>query len=253
MVTSMEEETGLVKKSKNCQSKNLLKEVCEMGCALICDALFALGFKNQYMRGIKPIISGRFAGPAVTVRYIPWREDLPEILRFKPEERSELADFKSIETAKEGEVIVCDCRGLIEGSAFGDVMTLRCKIRGIAGIVIDGAVRDIPGLKPLKVPIYAKGVHCYPGPKGIHPIDLNVPISCGEVAVLPGDIIVGDDDGVVVIPKKVLKEVVKIAKEREEMEAFVRKMLEEEKVELGEYYPPREKTRQAMRSKQAKR
>lgn len=231
--------------------KNILKQIRDMGCALVCDALYTLGFKNQYVKGIKPIISGRFAGHAVTVRYIPWREDLPKILGFKPDERSELPDFKSIEIAKKGDVIVCDCGGILEGSAFGDVMTLRCKIRGIAAIVINGAVRDIPGLKPLGVPIYAKDIHCYPGPIGIHPIDLNVPINCGGVTVLPGDIIVGDEDGVVVIPKQVVKDVVKIAKEKEEMEAFVREMLIKKGVKLGEYYPPREKTKKAMQARKS--
>lgn len=224
-----------------------------MGCALVCDALIALGFKNQYASGVEPIIPGGFAGPAVTVRYIPWREDLPKVLGFRPEERAELADFKSIEKAEKGDVIVCDCGGLVEGSAFGDVMTLRCKIKGIAAIVVDGAVRDIPGLKPLGVPVYARGVHCYPGPRGIHPVDLNVPISCGGVAVLPGDIIVGDNDGIVVVPKQTMEDIVKIAKEKEEMETFVRKMLEEEGVTLPEYYPPREKTKQAMQARRSKK
>ena len=237
---------------KNPPSSGLLEEVSRMGCALICDALLALGFRNQYAKGIVPIIPGRFAGPAVTVRYIPWREDLPKVLSFRPDERAELADFKSVETAKKGEVIVCDSGGLVEGSTFGDVMTLRCKIRGIAAIVADGAVRDIPGLKPLGVPIYARGIHCYPGPRGIHPLDLNVPISFGGVATLPGDVVVGDDDGVVVVPKQVVEDVVKIAREREEMEAFVRKMMEEEGTTLPEYYPPREKTKKAMQTRRFK-
>ena len=237
---------------KNRPSSSLLEEVRRMGCALICDALSAIGFRNQYAKGIVPIISGRFAGPAVTVRYIPWREDLPKVLNFQPDERGELADFRSVETAKKGDVIVCDSGGLVEGSTFGDVMTLRCKIKGIAAIVVDGAVRDIPGLKPLGVPVYAKGIHCYPGPRGIHPVDLNVPVSFGGVATLPGDIVVGDDDGVVVVPKQTVEDVVRIAKEREELEAFVRKMLEEEGATLPEYYPPREKTKRAMQARRSR-
>jgi regulator of RNase E activity RraA len=232
-------------------SGHLIDELRRMGCALVCDSLFALGFRNQYVRGIAPVVSGRFAGPAVTVRYIPWREDLPKVLGFKPDERAELPDFKSVEVAEKGDVIVCDCGGVSEGAAFGDVMALRCRTKGIAAIVVDGAVRDIPGLRPLGVPVYARGIHCYPGPGFIHPVDRNVPVSLGGVAVLPGDIVIGDDDGVAIVPSQALEEVIVAGKEKEEMETFVRKMLEEGAT-LPEYYPPREKTKQAMRAAQSK-
>ena len=185
------------------------------------------------MRGIAPIISGSFAGPAITLRYIPRREDFPQSLGIKDQEN---AAFKSIEVTEKGDVIVCDCGGLLEGSTFGDIMTLRSKIRGAAAIVVDGAIRDIPGLKPLEVPIYARGIQCYG--QGVYPADFNVPISCGGVAVLPGDIVVGDEDGVVVIPKQVVEGVVRLAQEKEELEALVREMLAEG-IAINEVYPPK--------------
>lgn len=224
----------MTEEQKRQPSETLLEEIRRMGGALVHDALYAMGFRKQYMGGIAPIISGSFAGPAVTLRYVPRREDFPQALRIEDREN---AAFKSIEVSKRGDVIVCDCGGYLGGSTFGDIMTLRSQIRGVAAIVVDGAVRDIPGLKPLEVPIYAKGIQCYG--QGVYPADFNVPISCGGVAVLPGDIIVGDEDGVVVIPKQVVEDVFKLAQEKEEAEAQARKRLTEDGAAIHEIYPSR--------------
>jgi len=231
-------------------AKHIVEKLSRISVASACGVLWKVGFNNTYMLEIKSYVPGRkVVGPAITVRYIPIREDLLERM---PSQRSEWADFYALEMVREGDVVVCDVTGHGGASAFGDVMLSRLQTRGGVGLVVDGEIRDLPILKTMGVPVFAKGVHGAPGPRAILPVDLNVPIQCGGVAVMPGDIIVADDDGVVVVPRKAIGQVAKLALEEETLEHFVVEKLLRENIPIGEYYPPTDKTKRAFEKSKRK-
>lgn len=228
--------------------KELVQQLKEIAAATVCGQLLKLGFTNTYMTGIRPLLPGtKIVGPAITVRYVPSREDLLDI---SPEERPLLADFRAVEMVESGDIIVCDVAGCCGASTFGDCMLTRVQVRGGSGLVVDGAVRDLPFIKKLSMPVFVRGLHDAPGPRAIWPADLNVPIQCGGVLVTPGDIIVADDDGVVVVPRGKLRQVVEMGLEEEALEAFVRNKMRAEGVPIGEFYPPTEKTKRALLASQ---
>jgi regulator of RNase E activity RraA len=224
----------------------VIHELTLISSATACGTLLKLGYRNTFMRQIQPILPGfKMLGRARTVRYLPVREDITDL---KPGERAELADFKTLDTLKPGEVIICDS-GFRTGvaSTFGDVMISRLKYQQGAGLVVDGAIRDIGILRTMDVPVFFREPHTVPGPNAIWPWDMNIPVQCGGVLVFPGDVIIGDDDGVVAIPQAEAAKVAELGVEEEEMEAFVRELLLKGG-NIGEYYPPNEKTKQAMKS-----
>ncbi len=135
---------------------------------------------------IKPVVPGmRLAGPAITVRSRPC---------------DNLLIYKALELAQPGDVIVIGNYGYETNSTWGDMTSLIGKVQGIAGMVTDGLVRDIAGIREVGLPVFAKGLTPN-SPQKDGPGEVNVPVSCGGVVVNPGDIVVGDDDGVVVVPK----------------------------------------------------
>jgi len=223
---------------------NVMEQLKKVSAATACGTLMKLGYRNTFMHTIYPMSLGqKMMGRARTIRYLPVREDVAKI---RPAERGLLADFQALEHTQPGDVIVCDV-GFFGGwaSTFGDVMTSRFKYRKGAGLVIDGALRDIGILRTMGVPVLYRETHTVPGPNAIWPWDLDIPVQCGGVLVVPGDIIIGDDDGVVAVPQAMAAEVARLGIEEEEMEAFVRESLSHGG-SISDYYPPTEKTRQAM-------
>lgn len=112
-----------------------------------------------------------------------------------------LALHQGLNEAKPGDVLVCDLRGYDQGGHFGDIMALACKLRGLAGVVLDGSCRDSEDIKEMGFPVFARGFN----PSGTVKAslaELNIPVICGGVTVRPGDIVLGDCDGVVVIPQE---------------------------------------------------
>lgn len=231
-------------------SDEVLDQLRKISVATACGMLLKLGFSNTFVQGMIPIDpKQKMLGIARTVRYVPVREDITEL---KPGERATLADFKTVDTLRDGEVIVCDAAlGSKVASTFGDVMTSRVKRLGGAGLVIDGAIRDIEILRSMEIPVFYREAHACPGPMAIWPIEADVPIQCGGVLVFPGDVIIGDEDGVVVIPSAQAAKVAELGVVEEEMEAFVRNYLSKGG-NLGDFYPPNEKTFKALAEEKAK-
>lgn len=231
-------------------SDEVLDQLRKISVATACGMLLKLGFSNTFVQGMIPIDpKQKMLGIARTVRYVPVREDITEL---KPGERATLADFKTVDTLRDGEVIVCDAAlGTKVASTFGDVMTSRVKRLGGAGLVIDGAIRDIEILRSMEIPVFYREAHACPGPMAIWPIEADVPIQCGGVLVFPGDVIIGDEDGVVVIPSAQAAKVAELGVVEEEMEAFVRNYLSKGG-NLGDFYPPNEKTFKALAEEKAK-
>jgi regulator of RNase E activity RraA len=213
--------------------------------ATLCTQLFKRGFRNVYLQGVARLTTpsgGNLVGPAFTMRNIPAREDLDQISAF---DNPDHPQRKGIESVPEGHVLVIDCRGETRVASGGQILTTRLKVRGAAGLVSDGPVRDSGPISRMDFPVYCAGGSAPLNLIHHHAIDLNVPVGCGGVAVYPGDVIVGDDEGVVVIPSHLAEEVARDAVEQEKMEAFVLERVEGG-AKLAGTYPPNAETRAAF-------
>ncbi len=187
------------------------------------------------MEGVLPLRPDlRLAGQALTLRFIPMREDL------EPPGETDNRTSKqrlAVEAVGPGDVLVIDARGDVRAATLGDILAARIKQRGAAGIVTDGAFRDTPSIRALELPTYAQGQNPYASTRIHHSQDINVPIGCGGVAVVPGDLIVGDGEGVVVVPLLVADEVVQASFEQDQRETFIMTKIRQGASILG-VYPP---------------
>jgi regulator of RNase E activity RraA len=204
-----------------------------------------MGFNisTVYARGIHPVVpGGRIVGPAVTIRYIPARNDLSERER---ESQSRIRN-ELIETLQPGDVLVIDAYGREDGGHIGDVIATRVQTRGAAGVVIDGAVRDVPFIRQMSMPVFARSATG--PPSTLTPVDVNVPVNCGGAAVVPGDIVVADDDGVCIVPRARAEELARICTEHEELEVWLRERLANGDSIVG-VYPPNDEVRRQFRER----
>lgn len=178
----------------------------KVSTATIATYLFKLGLRNQFIQGVKPLAPGKptMVGEAFTLRYIPAREDLNPIEVFKDPQHPQRV---AVETCPKGAVMVIDSRKDPRAASAGSILASRLMMRGAAGIVTDGGFRDAALIAALEIPAY-HNTPSAPTNLTLHQaIDINVPIGCGDVAVFPGDVILGDDDGVMVIPAHLADEV----------------------------------------------
>ena len=184
--------------------------------ATICTALFKRGLRNQMIQGAVPLDPGKptMVGPAFTLRYIPAREDLNPITVFQDRAHPQR---KAVEECPPGAVFVVDSRKDPRAASAGSILLTRLMKRGCAGFVTDGGLRDAGEIAKLSIPSYHQRPSA-PTNLTLHQaIDINVPIGCGDAPVFPGDIILGDQDGIIVIPANLLDE---IADETFEMTAY---------------------------------
>ena len=172
------------------------------------------------MAGLAPLRPDlRLCGRAVTLRYIPVRADL---LKQKNDETN--AQRQLIESIGAGEVMVIDARGTTASATMGNILSTRVQVRGAAGIVTDGCFRDYPAIQAMDFPTYARGRHAAVNSTALLPVDINLPIGCGGVAVVPGDVIVGDAEGVIVIPYDIVKRLRRMRRNRNRLKnIFCRK------------------------------
>lgn len=215
--------------------------------ATLCTQLFKRGFRNVYIQGITRLTArseGNLVGPAFTMRNIPAREDIDQISAF---ENPDHPQRKGIESVPRGHVLVIDCRGEKRVASGGQILTTRLKVRGAAGLVSDGPVRDSGAIAKMDFPVYCAGGSAPLNLIHHHAIDLNVPIGCGGVAVYPGDVIVGDDEGVAVIPRHLVDEVAADAAGQEKLEVFILERVQNGAALPGTY-PPNAETRAAYES-----
>ncbi len=212
-----------------------LKELQNVSTATLTTALFKRGLRNTFLNGPKRISQGiNMVGPAYTLRYIPSREDIDTLEIFNDPSNPQR---RAIESCPAGSVFVVDSRGDARAASLGGILAARLQVLGCTGIVTDGGYRDTPDIASLDIPAY----HTRPSaPTNLtihHAVGVNEPVSCGGVAIYPGDIMVGDNEGVVCIPLKLVKEIAKDASEMTLFEQFV-----EEKVTRGAstfgLYPP---------------
>lgn len=204
--------------------------------ATLCTALFKRGFRNQYIQDVRPLNPGlpNMVGEAFTLRYIPAREDLNPITVFQDRAHPQR---KAVEECPPGAVFVIDSRKDARAASAGSILISRLMVRGVAGCVTDGGFRDSPELAKLPFPTYH---HRPAAPTNLtihQALDINVPVGCGDVPVWPGDVVVGDAEGVVVIPAHLADEVAAEAVEITAFEDFVTEEVLKGRSILG-LYPP---------------
>jgi regulator of RNase E activity RraA len=187
--------------------------------ATITTMLLKKGIRRCWMNGPKPLVAGgpRLVGPAFTLRFIPVREDLAT-----PESWSKPVSTRgAIEAMPEGCIAVADAMGVMSAGIFGDILTMRMMKRGVTALVTDGVVRDKAGVLASKLPTWCAGAAAPASVNGLTFVGWEEPIACGGCAIFPGDIIVCDDDGAVVIPKDLVAFVADEGAEHEQMETWI--------------------------------
>ena len=205
--------------------------------ATITTMLLKKGIRRCWMNGPKPLVLGgeRIVGPAFTLRFVPAREDLAT-----PESwASPISTRAAIEDMPEGVIAVADAMGVPSAGIFGDILCARMKKRSVAALVTDGAMRDRDGVLRSALPVWCSGVAAPASVNGLTFVGWNEPIGCGGCAIFPGDIIVADDDGAVVIPQNLLEFVAHEGAEHELYESWVFSEVERGVVLPG-LYPPNE-------------
>ena len=222
--------------------KEIVDALAKIGSATASGELSRMGIRDPFMRGPVAWSHGKaVAGPALTLQFMPKREDLYGVDEYADPEKQ--LHRHVLYHTQPGDVVVVDARGDLGSGVFGEMMLTYFKGRGGAGVVIDGCIRDYTHVQHLDLPLWLRGVTPnFHTQTNIVPFAVNVPIACGNVLVMPGDIIVADDDGVVVVPIKLAPELVKVAGEHAEWEEFSRMRLAEGG-DLRKYYPLSEAAR----------
>jgi regulator of RNase E activity RraA len=218
------------------------EQLMKVSTATLCTALFKRGLRNQFIQDVRPLNAGlsNMVGEAFTLRYMPAREDLNPISVFLDRNHPQR---QAVEQCPEGAVLVIDSRKDARAASAGGILVTRLMKRGVAGVVTDGGFRDSPDIAKLDFPAYH---HRPSAPTNLtlhQAIDINVPIGCGDAPVFPGDVIVGDAEGVIVIPAHMAEEVAAEATEMTVFEDFVQEQVLEGRSILGLYPPTDEQSR----------
>ena len=215
------------------ETRNKLSRV---SVATLCTALFKRGLRNQTIQDVHPVgRKGRnMVGPAFTLRYIPAREDLNGIEVFRNPDHPQRA---GVEACPPGCVMVMDSRKDPRAASAGGILVTRLMVRGVAGVVTDGGFRDSPEIATLDIPAYHNRPSS-PTNLTLHQaLEFDIPIGCGDVAVWPGDVVVGDDEAVIIIPRDIADAIADEATEMTVFEDFVTEEVRNGKTIIG-LYPP---------------
>jgi regulator of RNase E activity RraA len=204
--------------------------------ATLCTALYKRGLRNQFIQDVRPLNPdlGNMVGEAFTLRYIPAREDLNPISVFQDRAHPQR---KAVEECPAGAVMVIDSRKDARAASAGGILVSRLMKRGVAGVVTDGGFRDSPEIAQLDIPAYHNRPSAPTNLTHHQALDINVPIGCGDVPVWPGDVVVGDGEGVVVLPAHLADEIASEAVEMTAFEDFVQEEVLKGRSILG-LYPP---------------
>jgi regulator of RNase E activity RraA len=204
--------------------------------ATLCTALFKRGLRNQFIQDVRPLNAAlpNMVGEAFTLRYIPAREDLNPISVFQDRAHPQRV---AVEQCPPGSVLVFDSRKDARAASAGSILISRLMVRGCAGVVTDGGFRDSPEIAALPFPAYHNRPSA-PTNLTLHQaLDINVPIGCGDVAVWPGDVLLGDKEGVIVIPAGIADEVAQEAVQMTAFEDFVTEMVQKQGRSILGLYP----------------
>jgi regulator of RNase E activity RraA len=221
--------------------------------ATLCTAMFKHGLRNQFLQNVHPLAAppggANMVGPAYTLRYIPAREDLNSLAVFEDPAHPQRA---AIEQCPRGAVMVIDSRKGARAASAGSILVTRLMMRGGAGIVTDGGFRDAPEIAELAMPSYHQRPSA-PTNLTLHQaIAIDAPIACADVAVFPGDIMVGDREGVAVIPAHMAADIAAEATDMTAFEDFVTEKVQAGASIVGLYPPTDPKTKEEFAQWQAR-
>jgi regulator of RNase E activity RraA len=208
--------------------------------ATLTTVLLKKGLRKAWMAGPRPLRTGqaRVVGPAFTLRFIPAREDMatPESWANPRSTRS------AIEAMPEGVVVVAGTEGVTAAGIFGDILCARMAKKGVAALVTEGAVRDVAGVRGTSLPVWCAAEAAPPSVAALTFVNWEEPVGCGGVAVYPGDVVVADDDGAVLIPQALVEAVAREAESQEKLEAWIMREVEKG-APLPGLYPPNAETK----------
>jgi regulator of RNase E activity RraA len=229
---------------------DVIATLSRVSTATITTLLLKKGLRNVWIRRALPLRRGgpRIVGRAFTLRFIPGREDLATPAAWASPRSTRVA----VESMPAGCVAVADAAGVVDAGIFGDILCARMAVRGVAGLVTDGVVRDIAGVEATGLPVWALGTAAPSSATGLIFVNWQEPVGCGGVAVYPGDIIVADDDGAVVVPEAYLPELLSAGPEQERLEAWIMEQVMKG-AELPGLYPANEATLARFRAEDAQR
>ena len=216
--------------------KELIEGLRHVSSATASGELSRLGIRDAHIRGPVALTPGKsVVGPALTLQFMPKREDQYNVDEYADPEKQ--LHRHALYHTQPGDVVVVDARGSLSSGVFGEMMLTFFKGRGGIGVVIDGCIRDSPYAKTLGLGLWVRGVTPnYHTQTDIIPFAVNVPIACNNAFVMPGDIIIADDDGAVVVPIALAPELAKKGGEHADWEDFTRMKLAQGG-HLRKYYP----------------
>jgi regulator of RNase E activity RraA len=218
---------------------DLLKEVST--ATITTQLLKKAGMRSRHIAGAAPLALtvSHFVGIAYTMRFVPLREDLEA---WNSLEDSESVMLRVMDSIPMGSALIVDAQGISSAGVIGDILGARILARGAVALVTDGAMRDVGPLRRMALPVFCRTITAPPTGNGLAAVGMQEVIGCGGVAVIPGDVVVGDEDGVVVIPRHLADAVASAGLEQERLEAWVKQKVEEGAAVLG-LYPPNEDTK----------
>jgi regulator of RNase E activity RraA len=222
-------------------SAETVKNFLYASTATVATQMLKRGFRNCAIGGVKPLNpkAARLVGPAFTLRFIPAREDLdrPPVPGDPPSPQR-----AAIEDTPPGHVLVIGTGGSTRSGTLGDILVLRLKVRGVAGVLTDGAMRDSPVIGTFDYPVYCTASAAPPSMANMHAADVQTPVGICGVPVYPGDVIVADEDGAIVVPRTLADEVARDSFEQERLEKFVAIRIGQGR-EIPGTYPPNDQTK----------
>lgn len=216
------------------------EKLMKASTASVATALYKRGLRNQFVQNVHPVAwkGKNMVGQAFTLRYIPAREDRNPITVFRNADHPQRV---AVETCPPGWVLVMDSRKDARAASAGSILVTRLAMRGCAGVVSDGGFRDAEGIGRLDMPAYHQRPSA-PTNLTLHEaLDINVPICCGDAPVFPGDVLVGDGDGVMVIPAHLADEIAEECAGMESFEDFVLEQVQDGAAVIGLYPPTTDK------------
>lgn len=199
-------------------SDEVREALAQVSVATITSQLLLRGFRNTFLTGVAPIRPDlRMVGEAFTVRYAPSREDRGFQVDY---DNDTDVQRLAVEHIDPGSVLVIDARRELRAASFGHILATRLAERGVVGVVTDGALRDSPACRELGFPMYSGGAHATTSSVMHLPVDMQVAIGCADVLIEPGDVIVGDGEGVAAIPRHLVAEIAEGSVEQESRERY---------------------------------
>ncbi len=213
----------------------LLERYRKVAVATVYGGVREMGYEPCFMRGVKAMTPGaRLVGRARTLRFVPPRSDIQK----ETQRGADSPEYQAMGSCGPGDVMVMDALGKHQASIGGDVKILQLKLVGAEGLVTDGAIRDLDAVSGYGLKLLAGGRTGAVGIPDVWPWEANGTVQCGGVAVRPGDVIVGDDDGVVVVARPIALDVIEWVEDHERAEEHIKGLIESENVAPGKYYNP---------------